>query len=87
MMHYLNSNSLPSIDLHGNTRDIARVLINEFIEESYKMRYQYIRIIHGIGKGILKDTVKQTLKVNKHVIKYKINSFNVGETIVELNLK
>lgn len=77
------SNS-PSLDLHGTPRDIARVLINEFIYDHYKQKSGQVRIIHGIGKGIIKEQVKQTLKRNKYVKEFKINNFNVGETIVIL---
>ena len=31
-------NNLPSIDLHGLDRDYARILINEFVSDNYKMK-------------------------------------------------
>ena len=76
--------SIPKLDLHGEYREIARILINEFIEDNYKMGNKKIAIIHGIGKGIIKNEVLNTLKKNKKVEKYYINFFNVGETIIEL---
>ena len=80
-------NNLPTLDLHGEYRDSARILVNEFIEDYYKLGYEKVVIIHGIGKGILKDEVKKTLKNNKKVKKFYIDFFNVGSTIVELNKK
>ena len=53
--------NLPTLDLHGEYRDSARILINEFIDDSYKLGYEKVIIVHGIGKGILKDEVKKTL--------------------------
>ena len=76
--------SIPKLDLHGEYREIARILINEFVEDNYKIGNKKIAIIHGIGKGIIKKEVLNTLKKNKKVGKYYINFFNVGETIVEL---
>ena len=41
-------------------------------------------IIHGIGKGILKDTVHKVLKNDKRIEKYYIDFMNPGSTIVEI---
>lgn len=77
-------NSLPSIDLHGENKDSARVLIEEFIRDNIKLRNNKLIIIHGIGTGILKNEVHSVLKKNKNVISYKIDFFNPGCTIVEI---
>lgn len=76
--------NLPSIDLHGFDRDYARITINEFINDNYIMHQEKVIIIHGIGSGILKTTVHNTLKNNHLVKNYKLDNFNVGTTIVEL---
>ena len=76
--------NLPTLDLHGETRDIAKVLINELIEDNYKMKNTKLIIIHGVGtKTLLKET-QNTLKNNKYVLEYKIDNFNAGQTIVTL---
>ena len=79
--------NIPTLDLHGTPRDIAHVLINDFINDCYIEKQRYIRIIHGIGKGILKEEVKNTLKKNKLVQEFKVNNFNIGETLITLNIK
>ena len=84
---FIMFNNLPTLDLHGEYRDSARILITEFIDDSYKLGYDKVVIVHGIGKGILKDEVKKCLKKNKKVAKFYIDFFNVGSTIVELNKK
>lgn len=76
--------NLPTLDLHGEYRDSARILVEEFIHDNYKLQNKKIVIIHGIGQGIIKDEVQKTLKRNKKVEKFYIDFFNVGETIVEL---
>jgi len=75
---------LPSIDLHGYDRDYARILINEFIEDQYKLKQKNIIIVHGNGSGILKKMTQDVLKRNKYVKEYKIDNFNSGMTIVTL---
>ena len=79
----LYSNS-PSLDLHGFDRDYARIRINEFILDNYRMKKKKVVIIHGNGAGILRKTTQQTLKCNRYVADYKINNFNSGETLVDL---
>ncbi len=75
---------LPSIDLHGYDRDYARILINEFIDDQYKLKQENIIIVHGNGSGILKRMTQEVLKRNKYVKEYKIDNFNSGMTIVTL---
>lgn len=75
------------LDLHGETREMARILVNEFIDDSLKMGVERVRIIHGIGTGALRKEVQNTLKLNKYVEKFYIDFFNVGQTVVELKNK
>ena len=79
--------NLKSLDLHGEPSDIARVLVNDFINECYKSGLDKCVIIHGIGTGVIKKVVQTELKKNKLVSNYYINFFNVGTTIVELHEK
>ena len=83
----LLSNYLPQIDLHGLDRDYARILINEFIEDNYKLHNYKVLTIHGNGSGILKKTTQETLRQNRLVESYKIDNFNTGTTIVEIRTK
>ena len=76
--------NLPSIDLHGLDRDTARVKVLEFINDNLILKNKIICIVHGIGSGILKDEVHNTLKHNKNVEDYKLFYNNSGCTIVKL---
>lgn len=78
---------LPSIDLHGFDKESAIVAVNDFVLESHLQNNEEILIIHGIGTGILKNAVQETLKKNKLVIEYKISSSNVGCTVVKILTK
>ncbi len=75
---------LPNIDLHGYDRETARVKTNDFVEESIQLGHNKIVIIHGIGTGIVKKTVHETLSKNKNVENYKLDNFNNGCTIITL---
>ena len=76
--------NIPTLDLHGFDRDYARIQINDFIIDNYKMKNKKVIIIHGNGSGILKKTTQETLGRNKYVDNYKIDNFNDGQTIVNL---
>jgi dsDNA-specific endonuclease/ATPase MutS2 len=82
----INPNSLPTLDLHSETGDVARVLINDFINDNIKLKNQYIFIIHGVGSGVLRKVTHETLKNNKSVIDYKTNYYNNGATLVQISL-
>ena len=76
--------NLPKIDLHGMDRETARVAINDFINENYKLKNSIFCIIHGIGSGILRTTTSDILRSNKKVLEYKTYYYNQGSTIVRI---
>ncbi len=76
--------SYPSIDLHGFDRDYAVYKVNEFINDNIKAKNYKIVIIHGIGEGILKKAVHDSLKRNKKVESYNVDVINTGSTLVKL---
>ena len=80
-------NNIPSLDLHGETRDTARILVDEFISDNIKMGNYKISIIHGIGSGIIKKEVQNFLKKDKRIEKFYIDFFNAGCTIVNIKEK
>lgn len=80
-------NNLPTLDLHGEIKDSARVLIKEFIYDNYVMRNKKVVIIHGIGKGKIKEEVINNLKNNKMVLSFHLNRYNSGCTVVYIKDK
>ena len=74
----------PKIDLHGYDRDSARMATNDFIEENNMLGNKTILIVHGIGKGIIKQEIHEMLKHDKRVSEYKTDNFNSGCTIIKL---
>lgn len=76
----------PVVDLHGQDRQSASVITNDFIHENVLLGNKIICIIHGKGNYIVKASVYDTLKKNKNVLDYKTDNFNDGLTIVRLNL-
>lgn len=80
-------NSYPKLDLHGEIKSSARVLVNEFINDNYILKNNKVLIIHGKGTGALKEEVFKVLKSNKLVSEYHLDIFNDGCTIVYIKNK
>ena len=80
------TDSFPKVDLHGFDRDMARVAINDFIDDNIKMGNEIILIIHGIGEGIIRNEVVKVLSTNKKVIDFKSVNNNRGCTVVKIRI-
>lgn len=76
--------NVPSLDLHGEFRFSARVLVKEFIYDNYVLKNKRILIIHGVGTGAIKEEVYSVLKNDKRVESYHLNHYNQGCTVVYL---
>jgi DNA mismatch repair protein MutS2 len=57
----------PDIDLRGKRADDALQILSEFIDEAIMVQSRELRILHGKGNGILRELIRQQLKVNKLV--------------------
>ena len=77
----------PTLDLHGETSDMASALVKDFITVSYAMGKDKLVVIHGRSGGTIKQALHNYLKSDARVSKYYIYNMNDGITIVELNLK
>ncbi len=75
----------PHLDLHGEIVSMVEVLVNDFIKDNYLQKKDFVVIIHGKSTNILTKEVARVLKKNVLVKSFKINNWNLGETIVELN--
>lgn len=84
MLYDIFLKNLPVVDLHGYDRESARVKVEDFINENKILGNSKFIIIHGIGTGIVKESVYKVLKKNKNVLNYQIDIFNPGCTIVYL---
>jgi len=83
-MHNIIPSDSPILDLHGETSDISRIYLKDFILENYNLKIKYFVVIHGIGKDVIRKTVYDELKKNSLVSEYKLDMFNPGATIVKL---
>lgn len=76
-----------SIDLHTFRPEDVSDLLSEYFAECIANNIYIVRIIHGKGKGILKNRVAQILKKSPYVISYADSPperGGWGSTIAEL---
>ncbi len=83
----LITKNTPSLDLHGEISSMVEVLVNEFIKDNYLQKKQYVVIVHGKSTNILTKEVHYVLQNNPMVKEFKLDNWNLGQTLVELNLK
>lgn len=81
------NNSMPTLDLHGEYKDSAIILTQEFINDNIILKNEYVLIIHGIGSDILRKSVHEYLRKEKKVLEFKRDFFNPGCTIVKLKIR
>jgi DNA-nicking Smr family endonuclease len=76
-----------SIDLHAfDPRDVKAV-VTEYLKEAHKKGFRIVRIIHGKGIGVQRETVRKVLSETEFVKAFKTApefSGSWGATIAEL---
>lgn len=84
---FKNQAQSPELDLRGMDALEAAAVLTNFLDNAFMANLQQVRIIHGKGTGVLRKTVHEELKHNKHVKKYRLGVYGEGEdgvTIAEL---
>ena len=84
---FKNEAQSPELDLRGMDALEASAVLTIFLDNAYMANLTQVRIIHGKGTGVLRKTVHEELKHNKHVKKYRLGVYGEGEdgvTIAEL---
>ena len=76
----------PKLDLHGEYAVTAYTVVHSFLIDNLKLKNQYVILIHGKGTGKLKEEVHYILKEEKCVKSFHLDPYNLGQTIVELNM-
>jgi DNA mismatch repair protein MutS2 len=75
------------INVIGKTADEAEGEVDRFVEHAFLAGLPRIRVVHGVGMGILRRTLRDFLRKHPHVISVAEPPYNEGgqgATIVEL---
>ncbi|HLP34623.1 MAG TPA: Smr/MutS family protein [Amoebophilaceae bacterium] len=76
-----------TLDLHGLTQEQALLALDKFIDKALLLHHNPLKIIHGQGKGILRNAVRNYLRQHACVKKVHTQSplyCMAGMTLVEL---
>lgn len=76
------------IDIRGKRAEEAIQTIQEFIDQAIMFERSQLRILHGKGNGILKETIRSYLKSEPMVKSFKdehVDFGGAGITVIELN--
>jgi len=83
-----DSDSMTSeINVIGRTADEAESEVDRFVERAFLAGLPSIRVVHGVGMGILRRTLREFLNKHPHVATVSEPPYNEGgqgATIVEL---
>lgn len=75
------------INVIGRTADEAEGEVDRFVEQAFLAGLPRIRVVHGVGMGILRRTLRDFLRKHPHVVAVTEPPYNEGgqgATIVEL---
>lgn len=75
------------INVIGRTADEAEAEVERFVERAFLAGLPRIRVVHGVGMGVLRRTLRDLLRKHPHVVSVTEPPYNEGgqgATIVEL---
>ena len=67
-----------AINLIAKTGDEAIILLEEFVDQAVLGGINELRIIHGIGTGVLRKKVQEYLKQNKNILSFRDGQYGEG---------
>ncbi|HVG26651.1 MAG TPA: Smr/MutS family protein [Acidobacteriaceae bacterium] len=75
------------INVIGRTADEAEAEVEKFVERAFLAGLPRIRVVHGVGMGVLRRTLRELLRKHPHVVGVTEPPYNEGgqgATMVEL---
>jgi DNA-nicking Smr family endonuclease len=79
-----------SIDLHPFAPEEIPSVVESYLEAAREAGFEEVRIIHGRGKGVQKDRVRQVLSRSEHVAHFEEATperGGFGATVVKLKAR
>lgn len=68
----------PEINVIGRTADEAEAEVDRFVERAFLAGLHSVRVVHGVGMGILRRTLRDALKKHPHVTGVEEPPYNEG---------
>ncbi len=68
----------PEINVIGRSADEAEAEVDRFVERAFLAGLHHVRVVHGVGMGILRRTLRDALKKHPHVTGVEEPPYNEG---------
>ena len=66
------------INVIGKRYEEAMSLVDKFLDDALVLGYPHVRIVHGMGTGVLRNGIRRMLEKNKHIVSYRDGGPNEG---------
>lgn len=66
------------INVIGQRYEEAMLLVDKFLDDAIVHNYSMVRIVHGMGTGVLRGGIRKLLDKNKQVVSYRDGGPNEG---------
>ena len=72
------TNQSYELNIIGKRYEEAMAIVDKFLDDAIVNNYTMVRIIHGMGTGVLRNGVRKMLDKNKNVVSYRDGGPNEG---------
>lgn len=72
------TNQSYELNIIGERYEEAMLILDKFLDDAIVHNYTSVRIVHGLGSGILRKGVRKMLDKNKYVVSYRDGGANEG---------
>lgn len=66
------------INVIGERYEEAMAIVDKFLDDAIVLGYPHVRIVHGMGTGVLRKGIRKMLDKNKNVVSYRDGGPNEG---------
>lgn len=66
------------LNVIGERYEDAMSIVDKFLDDAIVLGYPHVRIIHGMGTGVLRKGIRKLLDKNKNVVSYRDGGPNEG---------
>lgn len=88
-IEHVEKGALSEINVIGERAEEARRRVDKFLDNAFLAQIERVRVVHGSGKGILRQALAEMFAEHPHVEKFfpaPQNEGGAGATIVELKI-
>lgn len=72
------TNQSYEINVIGQRYEEAMLLVDKFLDDAIVHNYSMVRIVHGMGTGVLRKGIRKLLEKNKQVVSFRDGGPNEG---------